>query len=198
MERLRQEQARQEREAILRQAPLLLLAFYLFFGAVAAFVPRYHSYWDERAGDGVGQFLWGARMFSLLSLGIFMWMAFSGIRSSDQASLALIFGLIGAPAALFAPWLLVTFVQYLHYLFVPHPAEKHLGRIVRSSRPSSGDVAGISRTLYDPLRDGLPSAWQAENRRKRLEAAGRLMESEVGFMERLREYLKKKLRGEAP
>lgn len=65
--------------------------------------------------------------------------------------------------------------HYLHYLFVPHPAEriilKHekmrMERGVKIDHAALGEE--LSTVMYNKEREGLPAWWKSESRRKRLE-----------------------------
>jgi hypothetical protein len=134
----------------------------------------------------VGTFL------SFLALGFFAWMVLSGIESEWAGFWALVLAALGLRAVFFLPGLVLSFFQYLHYLFVPHPAEERIRRVIRSSSPNRSQLEGIADAMYDPVRDGSMSEWEIRNRRRRIMKAAALMAEEGSALNKAVAYAEKK------
>lgn len=82
-----------------------------------------------------------------------------------------------------APFLLW---HYLHYLFVPHPAETAYKEGVARGLPTPEIAAGVADAMYQyDFKDygGLPPAWVSRNQMRRISEVQKLVEAGDVFME---------------
>jgi hypothetical protein len=138
---------------------------------------------------------WGFKwifILSSLALGCFAWNQRDGIATTGEADLVLFLGVLGLPAAFFWPGALLLLLEYLHYLFVPHPAEEYVERLTRSGKPRLEDARAAADSMYDPSRDGLFDAWRAKNRERRMRAMGDMVRQENDVMDQVIRNQRKK------
>jgi hypothetical protein len=193
-EALRQQKAYQEARELAQASVGLhrLAAGFSVFGILLAFLPAYREY----ALDRLGRFWeWDFRGWFLVSfaaLSLCVWILSDGLEHMGWVFLAYMFGGLGLPAGFFLPGLVLLVGQYLHYLFVPHPAEDYIRRSVRSNSPSGDHLRSAADAMYDPKRDGLFDEWRAKNRERRLRAVTSLVKKENDIMDELIRNQKKK------
>jgi hypothetical protein len=162
------------------------------FGILLACLPAYREYALDRLGrfgewDFRGRFLLSAAAF-----GLFAWNQSDGPASSGGMFWTYVLGVLGLPAAFFLPGLLLLLGQFVHYLFVPHPAEDYIRRSARSNGPAGDNLRDAADAMYDPSRDGLFDEWRAKNRERRLRAVTSLVRKENEVMDELIKNQKKK------
>ena len=91
-------------------------------------------------------------------------------------------------AVYYALWSPVLLWHYLHYLFVPHPAETayRTGMIKHVPYPELARTVADAMYQYD-LKDfeRLPKRWKSKNWQKRIDAFRERLEAEDKFMEEL-------------
>jgi hypothetical protein len=78
--------------------------------------------------------------------------------------------------------------HYLHYLFVPHPAETAYNAGMARHVPLAQLAADVANAMYQyDMRDydRLPSAWRSRNWQRRIEAFHRRIRAENDFMQEL-------------
>jgi hypothetical protein len=84
---------------------------------------------------------------------------------------------------------------YLHYLFVPHPAEVALKKGL-AEQMSDVDIAesvvDVLESLADESLADLPAEWKAKNRAKRMDALFMQLQSENQFIEELNRQIELK------
>ncbi len=82
----------------------------------------------------------------------------------------------------------VRFIAWLHYFFVPHPAERELRHTNRRVAPVRVDTRAVARAMEEDVRidpDQLKPAYKSENQRRRAEALARRVEADRKLMEEI-------------
>ena len=164
------------------------------FGLVLFFIPGYRQY----AQDRLFHFReWPFKRFFLVSslaLAAFAALLNDGLSSLDKAHVAALAGLFGIPAAFYLPGLALLFLNYLHYLFVPHPAEHYLDRAAHSRDPALREAKRAAESMYQPGSSDVFDEWRARNRKRRMEATTAMLKQENEAMEELIRNQKNKAR----
>jgi flagellar biosynthesis GTPase FlhF len=187
---------RREGELLAELRPRLAKTAFFFWagGLLLICVPAYREYVQDRLSE-FGS--WGFRkqlVLSGLALGLFGWQQAEGLETSSAALVNLAAAAAGAPAAFYLPGVLLLFVQFLHYLLVPHPAERYFRRAVQAREPDLAAAYGVAQEMYD-LGDGPFAAWRARNRERRLNAMKAMVDKENAVMDALIQNQRRKAKG---
>lgn len=101
--------------------------------------------------------------------------------------------LVLSSAVYYALWSPVLLWHYLHYLFVPHPAETAYRTGMARRVPLPQLAADVADAMYQyDLRDydRLPRAWRSRNWQRRIEAFHRRIRAEDDFMQELERHIR--------
>lgn len=170
-----------------RRYEWLALWSYGVFGVLAPLFPPYRLFCEKRLGHRRFAVL-SAAPISSMALGILVWLVWTGTSTSTEGFIWFsgVIVAVALLAAFYVPATVTMLLQYLHYLIVPHPAEAAISRLLHGRAVATAqEREAIKRALYDLDRDGLPSAWLSENRRRRIEEARRRVEQENETLEAL-------------
>ena len=153
------------------------------FGLILLFIPGYREY-AQHSLFNFGE--WSSKapfIISCLSLGIFAWSIHEGFQTIEQGYWTALAGVVGIPAAFYVPGLILLTYNFLHYLFVPHPAEAYIERAVRSQGVSLEDAQRAADAMYQPNMGDVFDEWRAHNRKRRIEAMAEMLKKENEAME---------------
>ena len=202
LERERQESAQrayqqeQERRELIRLSRLWaerLLWLGLAAGVLALLVPAYRYWLEGRASaESLGAVVGGKKLLSLLCLAGFSWASSLGTASPERDLLILALALAGLPGAFFLAGIGLLVFEYLHYVFVPHPVERSVKKMLMTRDLRPEDFEDVTRRLYDSERNGLLPAWRFRNLRQRIEEMQKLVEREDRLLGGLGEHVKKR------
>lgn len=173
--------------AMSRRYEWLTLWSYGLFGVLAPMFPPYRLWCEKNLGHRRFAML-SAAPISSMALGILTWLVWTGTSTSSEGFIwfSVAIAAVALLAAFYFPATVMMLLQYLHYLVVPHPAEAVITRLLNTRGVATAqEREAIKRALYDLDRDGLPSAWLSENRRRRIEEARRRIEQENETLEEL-------------
>ena len=154
-------------------------------GVLLLFIPGYRVHAQDRLFHFKEWPFKGFFIVSSLALGGFIALLNDGISNIDTGHVAAFVGLFGIPAAFYVPGLVLLFFNYLHYLFVPHPAEEYLNREAHSRDPALGEAKRAAESMYRPGSGNVFDEWRARNHKRRVEAMTELLKKENEAMEAL-------------
>lgn len=161
-------------------------------GVVLFFIPGYRIYAQDRLFHFKDWPFKGFFVISSLALAGFIALLNDGISSLDQGHVAAFAGVFGIPAAFYIPGFVLLFLNYLHYLFVPHPAEEFLNRAAQSRDPDLREVKRVAEAMYRPGEGNVFDEWRARNHARRAEAMADMLKKENEAMEALIKNQKQK------
>jgi chemotaxis protein histidine kinase CheA len=161
-------------------------------GVLLLFIPGYRVHAQDRLFHFKEWPFKGFFIVSSLALGGFIALLNDGISSLDTGHVAAFVGLFGIPAAFYVPGLVLLFFNYLHYLFVPHPAEEYLNRAANSRTPELREALRAAESMYQPGSGNVFDEWRARNHKRRVEAMTALLKKENEAMEALIKNQKQK------
>lgn len=81
---------------------------------------------------------------------------------------------------------------FIFVYYRPHPAEKYLNSYKKGRIQRNEAIALISETMYNPIRDKIPTPYQSKTMQKRLNALRKRIMTESGFINELDQYIKRK------
>lgn len=151
---------------------------------VLFFIPGYRIHAQDRLFNFKDWPLKGLFLISSLGLAAFIALLSDGITSIEKGHVAVFAGVFGIPAAFYVPGFLLLFLNYVHYLFVPHPAEEYLNRAANSRQPDLGEARRAAESMYSPGGDVFDE-WRARNRARQAEAMAAMLKKENDAMEEL-------------